>query len=104
MDQKEKQRNYYLKNRERILEQSKKYYYDNIEERKEYNRNYWDKNKDKYMIRRTNDERYKTQHRLYYHHYYKIKEEMRPTDVKPKMKDFKPIDNTLTTSLTVYFN
>jgi hypothetical protein len=45
-EKKERRKQYYLDNRERILEKNKKYYYDNIEIRKEYNRNYWEINKD----------------------------------------------------------
>ena len=40
MDEKKlKNKQYYLDNREKILERNKKYYYDNIEIRKEYNKN-----------------------------------------------------------------
>ena len=54
MDEKKlKNKQYYLDNREKILERSKKYYYDNIEIRKEYNRNYWELNKDKYLEQRS---------------------------------------------------
>ena len=49
-----KNKQYYLDNREKILERNKKYYYDNIEIIKEYNRNYWELNKDKYLERECN--------------------------------------------------
>ena len=52
-EKKERRKQYYLDNRERILEKNKQYYYDNIEIRKEYNRNYWEINKDKYLERRS---------------------------------------------------
>jgi hypothetical protein len=97
LTKKEKRKQYYLDNRERILERNKKYYYDNIEIRKEYNRNYWDINKDKYLERRSNDSEYKAKHRLYYHNYYKINHEV-------KVKDIPIINNNITKSLTVYFN
>ena len=43
MDEKKlKNKQYYLDNREKMLERNKKYYYDNIEIRKEYNRKYWE--------------------------------------------------------------
>ncbi len=45
MKKKERRKQYYLDNRERILEKNTKYYYDTIEIRKEYNRNYWELNK-----------------------------------------------------------
>jgi hypothetical protein len=93
---KEKRNQYYLDNRERILERNKKYYYDNIEIRKEYNRKYWDINKDKYLEKRSNDAEYKAKHRLYYHNYYKTNHEVKVKDI--------PIHNNVTKSLTVYFN
>jgi hypothetical protein len=63
-EKKERRKQYYLDNRERILEKNKQYYYDNIEIRKEYNRNYWEINKDKYLERRSKNAEYKTKHRL----------------------------------------
>ena len=103
MDEKKlKNKQYYLDNKEKILERSKKYYYDNIEIRKEYNRNYWELNKDKYLEQRSKSAEYKTKHRLYYHNYYKIKDELR-NDTKLKMKDIVVYNNS-NKELTVYFN
>ena len=60
MDEKKlKNKQYYLENKEKILERSKKYYYDNIEIRKEYNRKYWGLNKDKYLEQRSKSAEYK---------------------------------------------
>jgi len=103
MDEKKlKNKQYYLDNREKILERNKKYYYDNIEIKKEYNRKYWELNKDKYLERRSKSAEYKTKHRLYYHNYYKIKDEL-PKDTKLKMKDIEVYNNSKQ-ELTVYFN
>jgi len=103
MDEKKlKNKQYYLENKEKILERSKKYYYDNIEIRKEYNRNYWELNKDKYLEQRSKSAEYKTKHRLYYHNYYKIRDEI-PKDTKLKMKDI-VVYNNPKQELTVYFN
>ena len=45
MDIKEKQKKYYIDNRDKLLQQAKQYYWDNKEERKIYNREYWELNK-----------------------------------------------------------
>ena len=37
MDSKEKRKQYYIDNRDRILARNKQYYYDNREERQKYN-------------------------------------------------------------------
>jgi len=101
-EKKERRKQYYLDNRERILEKNKQYYYDNIEIRKEYNRNYWEINKDKYLERRSKNAEYKTKHRLYYHNYYKIRDEI-PEDTKLKMKNIE-VHNNPKKELIVYFN
>ena len=40
MDVKEKRRQYYINNKDRILEKSKQYYHDNKEQRQKYNQEY----------------------------------------------------------------
>ena len=103
MDEKKlKNKQYYLDNKEKILERNKKYYYDNIEIRKECNRKYWELNKDKYLKQRSKSAEYKTKHRLYYHNYYKMKDDL-PKDTKLKMKDIEVYNNPKQ-ELTVYFN
>ena len=52
MDSKEKRQQYYINNRDRIIERNKQYYYDNLEERKKYNYEYWSVNGHKYMEER----------------------------------------------------
>ena len=41
MDVKERRKQYYSDNKERIKEKNKQYYHNNKEVRLEYNRNYW---------------------------------------------------------------
>ena len=52
MDIKEKRKQYYIDNRDRILQRNKQYYYDNIEERQKYNYEYWSVNGHKCIDRR----------------------------------------------------
>ena len=52
MDIKEKRKQYYIDNRDRILQRNKQYYYDNIEERQKYNYEYWSVNGHKYIEER----------------------------------------------------
>ena len=54
---------------------NKKYYNDNIDIRKKYKRNYWELKK-KYLEQRSKNAAIRTQQRLYYHYYYKIKDEI----------------------------
>ena len=49
MDIKEKRKQYYIDNRDRILESNKQYYHDNKEERQKYNYEYWSINGHKYI-------------------------------------------------------
>ncbi len=62
MDIKAKRKQYYIDNRERILERNKQYYYDNIEERKKYDNEYWSVHGHKYVEKRSNDNERKTKH------------------------------------------
>ena len=41
MDSKEKRKQYYIDNRDKIIERNKKYYHDNKDERQKYNREYY---------------------------------------------------------------
>ena len=52
MNIKEKRQQYYIDNRDRILQRNKQYYYDNIEERQKYNYEYWSVNGHKYIEER----------------------------------------------------
>ena len=102
MDVKEKRKKYYLENRERILQKNKEYYHNNKEARQEYNNKHWEEHKEKYLERRSKNAEYKTKHRLYYHNYYKIRDEI-PEDTKLKMKDIE-VHNNPKKELMVYFN
>jgi len=52
MDSKEKRKQYYIDNRDKIIERNKKYYHDNKDERQKYNYEYWSVNGHKYMEER----------------------------------------------------
>ena len=52
MDIKEKRKQYYINNMDRIIERNKQYNYDNIEERQKYNYEYWSVNGHKYIEER----------------------------------------------------
>ena len=65
MDIKEKQKKYYIDNRDKLLEKSKEYYNNNKEERKIYNRGYWELNKYKYLKARSENHEYKIKQRIY---------------------------------------
>ena len=52
MDIKEKRKQYYIDNRDRIIERNKQYYYDNKEERQKYNNEYWALHGHKYIKER----------------------------------------------------
>ena len=66
MDIKEKRRQYYINNRDRILQLNKQYYYDNREERQKYNNEYWSLNGHKYVQKRAKDKNVKTGDKEYY--------------------------------------
>jgi hypothetical protein len=63
MDIKEKRRQYYINNRDRIIEKSKQYYNDHKEESLKYNNEYWSLNGHKYVQKRTKDENIKIKKR-----------------------------------------
>ena len=52
MDIKEKRKQYYQDNKERILEKAKQYSHDHKEERQRYNQKYWETNGHKYIEQR----------------------------------------------------
>ena len=65
MDSKEKRKQYYIDNRDRILERNKKYYHDNKDERQKYNREYWTSNGQKYVEKRMKDPDYVSKYTEY---------------------------------------
>ena len=78
MDIKEKRKQYYNDNKERLKEQAKQYYYNNKAERQMYNRDYWSIHGHKYIKKRSEDPIYKANQRIYYEKYYekyKVKED-----------------------------
>jgi len=95
MDIKEKRKQYYQENKERIKQKNLEYYYENQHERIQYNREYWSTHKDKYLKERSEDRELKTKHRLYYQHYREKK--------SIQMKDL-IVHNNNNKSFTVYFN
>ena len=66
MDIKEKRKQYYIDNKERIKTKNKKYYHDNKAERQIYNREYWALHGHKYVQQRSEDTVYKANQRLYF--------------------------------------
>ena len=55
MDVKEKRKQYYINNRDKLLTYSKKYHYDNSKEKRKYNQEYWSLNGHKYIEKRSKD-------------------------------------------------
>ena len=70
MDIKEKRKQYYIDNRDKIIERNKQYYYDNIEEKQKYNAEYWSLNGHKYhKKRKENCKNYRETNRSKYNEY-----------------------------------
>ena len=65
MDVKEKRRQYYINNKDRILEKSKQYYHDHNEQRQKYNQEYWALHGQKYVDKRKVDEKFKESYKQY---------------------------------------
>ena len=65
MDIKEKSKQYYIENRDKIIERNKKYYHDNKDERQKYNREYWASNGQKYVEKRMKDPDYVSKYTEY---------------------------------------
>ena len=81
MDIKEKRKQYYLNNKEKLLTYSKQYYYDNrnarlqyyynnLDVRKKYNNEYWALHGQKYLEQRSKDNKLKLKHREYNNNIY----------------------------------
>jgi hypothetical protein len=52
LNNKEKRKQYYLNNRDKILQRNKQYYYDNKEEKQAYSNEYWALHGHKYIEER----------------------------------------------------
>ena len=64
-NKKEIRKQYYLNNRDKIIERNKKYYYDNRDERQRYNAEYWALNGHKYVEKRRKDPDYVSKYTEY---------------------------------------
>jgi hypothetical protein len=64
-NKKEIRKQYYLNNRDKIIERNKKYYYDNKDERQRYNAEYWALNGHKYVEKRMKDPDYVSKYNEY---------------------------------------
>ena len=62
----EKSKQYYHDNKDKILEKSKQYYHDNKEERQKYNNEYWALHGHIYMQKRSVDQKMKEKRKKYY--------------------------------------
>jgi hypothetical protein len=69
MYNKEKAKENYIKNRDKLNEKAKQYYHDHKEERKKYNSKYWEEHKHKYSEQRKQDVEYKDKQKEYYEIY-----------------------------------
>ena len=90
MDSKEKRKQYYIDNRDRILERNKKYYHDNKDERQKYNREYWASNGQKYVEKRMKDPDYVSKYTEYNNIYRERSKHMHQDNFfhATSMKDF----------------
>ena len=69
MYNKEKSRENYINNRDKLNEKAKQYYHDHKEERKKYNSKYWEEHKHKYSEQRKHDIEYKNKQNIFYQIY-----------------------------------
>ncbi len=69
MYNKEKAKQNYINNRDKLNAKAKQYYHDHKEERKKYNSAYWEEHKKKYLIQRRKDDGYKNRQKKYYEIY-----------------------------------
>ena len=69
MYNKEKAKENYIKNRDKLNERAKQYYHDNKEARQKYNNEYWTEHKHKYLEQRKKDTEYKNKQKEYYEIY-----------------------------------
>ena len=75
MYNKEKQKQYYIDNKEAINEKARQYYYDHKEERQRYNCDYWALHGDRYKEKRKKDRHYKNYQNIYQKDYYLVNKE-----------------------------
>ena len=66
MYKKEKAKQNYINNRDKLKEKAKQYYHDHSEERQKYNIECWTEHKHKYLEERRNDIEYKNKQKEYY--------------------------------------
>jgi hypothetical protein len=66
MYNKEKAKENYINNRDKLNEKAKQYYHDNKEARQKYNNEYWTEHKHKYAELRRHDREYKRKQKEYY--------------------------------------
>ena len=67
MYNKEKQKQYYINNKEVMKEKSRQYYHDHKEERQRQNNAYWALHGDKYKEQRRIDRQYKNYQNIYFY-------------------------------------
>ncbi len=68
MDFKEQRKQYYLNNRDKILERCKRQYHDNKKERQKYNNECWALHGHTYMQKRSVDQNMKEKRKKYYNY------------------------------------
>ncbi len=100
MYNKEKARENYINNRDKLNEKAKQYYQDHKEERKKYNNKYWEEHKQKYLIQRRKDNGYKNRQKEYYQIYRSGK--TKNNKLALILNDHKP--QALILSHTLYFD
>ncbi len=66
MYNKEKAKQNYIENRDKLNEKAKQYYHNHKEERKTYNNKYWEEHKHIYVERRKKDREDKNKQKEYY--------------------------------------
>jgi hypothetical protein len=69
MYNKEKAKQNYINNRDKLNEKAKQYYQDHKEARQKYNSAYWEEHKQKYLIQRRKDDGYKKRQKEYFEIY-----------------------------------
>ncbi len=69
MYNKEKAKENYIQNRDKLNEKSKQYYHDHKEARQKYNNEYWAEHKSKYSEQRKYDREFKNKQKEYYQVY-----------------------------------
>ena len=69
MYNKEKAKQNYINNRDKLNEKAKQYYHDHKAERQKYNNEYWEEHKHKYLEKRKHDRGYRMKQKEYYETY-----------------------------------